>query len=323
MKRMFIKTLIASVALAAAGIPYTVDGPGGIEYRDFHALRHGLLTHGGRAGIDVLTLKEIAGHADAKTTQRYVHLRVHDVAGAMDRIPSILPDETNVIVEKELLKATGTDLVSPEYPPAMAISGHSLASSDNHAMVKGAGHETTKPLLSQGFRHVLAIAGSDGQGEDDGTRTRNLRRDRPPIASPQATKGKRLAPDLKSWHPPSIPLDTAETTISVPVDASGTVDTKALADALKALPLTFAERARLAGLLLAVAFGWTSQLGRDFVGFARESVRETKKVVWPTRKEAMQITGVVFGFVVLMAIFLWGVDKLLEVILYGFILGWR
>ena len=52
-------------------------------------------------------------------------------------------------------------------------------------------------------------------------------------------------------------------------------------------------------------------------------MRETKKVVWPTRKEAMQITGVVFGFVVLMAIFLWGVDKLLEVILYGFILGWR
>ena len=38
--------------LAAAGIPYTVDGPGGIEYRDFHALRHGLLTHEiGRAHV--------------------------------------------------------------------------------------------------------------------------------------------------------------------------------------------------------------------------------------------------------------------------------
>ncbi len=81
--------------------------------------------------------------------------------------------------------------------------------------------------------------------------------------------------------------------------------------------------ALVGGLLLAVLFAWTSQLGRDFVGFARESVRETKKVVWPTRKEAMQITGVVFGFVVLMAIFLWGTDKILEVVLYDLILGWR
>jgi preprotein translocase subunit SecE len=81
--------------------------------------------------------------------------------------------------------------------------------------------------------------------------------------------------------------------------------------------------ALVGGLLLAVVFAWTSQMGRDFVGFARESVRETKKVVWPSRKEATQITGVVFGFVVVMAIFLWGTDKLLELVLYSLILGWR
>ncbi len=81
--------------------------------------------------------------------------------------------------------------------------------------------------------------------------------------------------------------------------------------------------ALVGGLILAIAFAWTSQLGRDFIGFSRESVRETKKVVWPSRKEAMQITGVVFGFVVLMAIFLWGIDKMLEVVLYDLILGWR
>jgi preprotein translocase subunit SecE len=81
--------------------------------------------------------------------------------------------------------------------------------------------------------------------------------------------------------------------------------------------------ALVGGLLLAVAFAWTSQMGRDFIDFARESVRETKKVVWPSRKEATQITGVVFGFVVVMAIFLWGTDKLLEVVLYSLILGWR
>lgn len=81
--------------------------------------------------------------------------------------------------------------------------------------------------------------------------------------------------------------------------------------------------ALVGGLLLATAFAATSQSGRDFIDFARESVRETKKVVWPSRKEATQITGVVFGFVVVMAIFLWGTDKLLEVVLYSLILGWR
>jgi preprotein translocase subunit SecE len=59
------------------------------------------------------------------------------------------------------------------------------------------------------------------------------------------------------------------------------------------------------------------------VSFAGEAVRETKKVVWPTRREAMQITGVVFGFVLVMAVFLWGTDKLLEVIFYDLILRWR
>jgi preprotein translocase subunit SecE len=31
-------------------------------------------------------------------------------------------------------------------------------------------------------------------------------------------------------------------------------------------------------------------------------------VVWPTRKETLQTTGVVFAFMVLMALFLWVVD---------------
>jgi preprotein translocase subunit SecE len=81
--------------------------------------------------------------------------------------------------------------------------------------------------------------------------------------------------------------------------------------------------ALVAGLLAAVAIAWSSEPGRNFLGFARESIRETKKVVWPTRKEAMQITGVVFGFVLLMAIFLWGSDKILEFVLYDLILGWK
>jgi preprotein translocase subunit SecE len=81
--------------------------------------------------------------------------------------------------------------------------------------------------------------------------------------------------------------------------------------------------ALVAGLAIAVLLLWTSTTGRDFLNFAKESVRETKKVVWPTRKEATQITLVVFGFVLVMAIFLWGTDKLLEFLMYDVILGWK
>jgi preprotein translocase subunit SecE len=77
------------------------------------------------------------------------------------------------------------------------------------------------------------------------------------------------------------------------------------------------------GLIVAVLFMWTSTAGREFIGFSREAVRETKKVVWPTRREAMQITAIVFAFVLVMAIFLWGTDKVLEFVLYDLILGWK
>jgi preprotein translocase subunit SecE len=79
----------------------------------------------------------------------------------------------------------------------------------------------------------------------------------------------------------------------------------------------------VAGLVIALLLLWASATGRDFLNFAKEAVRETKKVVWPTRKEATQITLVVFGFVLVMALFLWGTDKLLEFVLYDMILGWK
>lgn len=81
--------------------------------------------------------------------------------------------------------------------------------------------------------------------------------------------------------------------------------------------------ALLAGLVIAIGLLAISEVGRNFFDFAKESVRETKKVVWPTRKEAGQITAVVFGFVLVMAIFLWGTDKFLEFLLYDVILGWK
>ncbi len=52
----------------------------------------------------------------------------------------------------------------------------------------------------------------------------------------------------------------------------------------------------------------TSTPGKEFYVYAQEAVEETKRVVWPTRKETLQTTGIVFAFVVVMAIFLWLVD---------------
>ena len=70
----------------------------------------------------------------------------------------------------------------------------------------------------------------------------------------------------------------------------------------------------LGGVVAAGVTAWFTPSGRQFAGFSKESVDEAKKVVWPTRKEAMQTTGIVFVFVVLMALFIFGVDTLLATI---------
>jgi preprotein translocase subunit SecE len=81
--------------------------------------------------------------------------------------------------------------------------------------------------------------------------------------------------------------------------------------------------ALLAMLGAAVALFFTSESGKQLIAFGRDSVRETKKVVWPTRKEAMQMTGYVFAFVFLMALYMWFTDKTLEWVIFDLILGWR
>ena len=78
-------------------------------------------------------------------------------------------------------------------------------------------------------------------------------------------------------------------------------------------------------VLLAAAVGafFSSEPGKQLIAYGKDSVREVKKVVWPTRKEALQMTGYVFAFVVVMALFLWATDKTLEWLLYDVVLGWR
>ncbi|MEN9628518.1 MAG: hypothetical protein RJA10_1745 [Pseudomonadota bacterium] len=80
----------------------------------------------------------------------------------------------------------------------------------------------------------------------------------------------------------------------------------------------------LLGLLVAgVALFFAAEPGKALIAYGRDSVREVKKVVWPTRKEATQMTLYVFIFVVVMALFLWLTDKTLEWVLYDLILGWK
>ena len=81
--------------------------------------------------------------------------------------------------------------------------------------------------------------------------------------------------------------------------------------------------ALLALLLLAVGVFFTSEPGKQLIAYGQDSAKEVRKVVWPTRKEAGQMTAYVFAFVFVMALFLWLTDKALEWVLYDLILRWK
>jgi len=81
--------------------------------------------------------------------------------------------------------------------------------------------------------------------------------------------------------------------------------------------------ALLGGFAVAVVLAAVSADGKRFLAYAKDSVAEAKKVVWPSRKEATQMTLVVFAFVVVMALFLWAADKLIEWLVFSVFLGWK
>lgn len=64
----------------------------------------------------------------------------------------------------------------------------------------------------------------------------------------------------------------------------------------------------LAGLAAGVAVLWTAPVGQQALSFIGDSVSEARRVVWPTRKETIQTTMIVFALVVVMAAFLAVVD---------------
>jgi preprotein translocase subunit SecE len=89
--------------------------------------------------------------------------------------------------------------------------------------------------------------------------------------------------------------------------AAGIAGFYILADAAAVLRLLSV----LAGVGAAVGVAWYTAIGQRFFAFGQESITEARKVVWPTRKETMQMTGVVVAFVIVMALFLWMVDGVL------------
>ena len=81
--------------------------------------------------------------------------------------------------------------------------------------------------------------------------------------------------------------------------------------------------ALLAGIAAAAVVFFTAESGKALYAFGHDAWREVKKVVWPARKEAIQMTAYVFAFVLVMALFLWITDKTLEWLFYDLILGWK
>ena len=79
----------------------------------------------------------------------------------------------------------------------------------------------------------------------------------------------------------------------------------------------------IGSLILAAVIAWFSEPGRRTIAFAQDSYNEVRRVVWPTRKETMQMTGIVFAFVAVMGLFLWLLDKLIAWLLFGVLLGWK
>ncbi len=121
--------------LKAAGIPYSVSGPDGSLYADFHALRHTYLTTLGRSGADAFTVQKLAGHASVTTTQRYVHKDTADLAAAVARLPNL----------------TGAGSGYTRVTRLGDAAGHRPAPAGTSAPILNQSGETKNPRETQGF----------------------------------------------------------------------------------------------------------------------------------------------------------------------------
>lgn len=76
----------------------------------------------------------------------------------------------------------------------------------------------------------------------------------------------------------------------------------------------------VAAVILAGIIAMQTEKGRTAVLFAKEARTEVRKVVWPTRQEAVQTTGIVIVATFIMSLVMWGLDSVLFWVV-GFITG--
>jgi len=129
---------------------------------DFHALRHQFISNLAAAGVHPKTAQQLARHSTITLTMnRYTHLAVADLTGALDRLPE-LPDPA---AQEAVLQPTGTDLLAPVLAPPGAFSRNFVASNGTSAGEPAGSQETRKPLKNKGFQ-------ADGPGFEPGLDSR-------------------------------------------------------------------------------------------------------------------------------------------------------
>jgi preprotein translocase subunit SecE len=74
------------------------------------------------------------------------------------------------------------------------------------------------------------------------------------------------------------------------------------------------------GIVIAGVIAMQTVKGNNAVAFAKESRTEIRKVVWPTRQEAIQTTGIVLFATFIMSLVMWGLDSTLFYVV-GYITG--
>jgi integrase len=135
------------IDLSAAGIPYR-DAEGRVA--DFHGLRHSYISLLAANGATPKEAQELARHSDIRLTMNtYTHVRLHDLASAVEALPSLLgaaPGEDEV-----KFRATGTDPVCTGFVQTDDAGGGHLRPSETLKDGEGGKRAGLKPLGNQGL----------------------------------------------------------------------------------------------------------------------------------------------------------------------------
>ena len=106
-------------------------------------------------------------------------------------------------------------------------------------------------------------------------------------------------------------MDVFKLAISIGLLIAGVIAFYIFADQ----PLLYRVLGIVAAVIIAAIIALTTVRGRSFAGFMQAARTEVRKMVWPTRAETLQTTIVVFIIVVILAIFLWIIDRVLTTLI--------